>query len=181
MPSKVKLSKFMSLVLRHKPDSIGLSLDEGGWADINELIDKAGKVRVNLTPALILDIVTTSDKQRFCISPDGGRIRANQGHSIPAELGLLESEPPDILYHGTARRNLTSVLSDGIKSGVRNYVHLSADTDTAFKVGVRHGHPIVLIILAGNMFRYGIRFFRSENGVWLTEYVAPEYLRQIPR
>lgn len=102
MPSNIKLSKFLSLVLRHQPDSIGLILDEGGWADINELIDKAGKVRVNLTYALILNIVTSSDKQRFCISPDGGKIRANQGHTFTVELGLHNAPPPEssLSWHG---------------------------------------------------------------------------------
>jgi putative RNA 2'-phosphotransferase len=176
MPSKVKLSKFMSLVLRHKPDSIGLSLDDGGWADINELIDKASKVRVNLTPSLILDIVATSDKQRFCISPDGDRIRANQGHTVTVELGLHEAEPPNVLFHGTAWRNLSAIRREGIKRGNRNYVHLSKDKETALKVAARHGRPVVLKVLTAKMFRDGIHFFISKNGVWLTDYVSPEYI-----
>ena len=176
MPSKIKLSKFLSLVLRHHPDAIGLSLDEGGWTDINELIEKARKAGANLTPALICVIVAESDKQRFSISPNGKRIRANQGHSIPVELGLLEAEPPEVLYHGTARQNITSIRRDGIRRGKRNYVHLSTDKDTATRVGTRHGQPVVLMVTAGNMFRGGIRFFCSDNGVWLTEYVSPKYL-----
>ena len=177
MPSKIKLSKFLSLVLRHQPDTIGLMLDDGGWANIDEIIEKARKAGVNLTPALTRDIVAESDKQRFSISPNGKRIKANQGHSIPVELGLLEVEPPEILYHGTARQNITSIRRDGIRRGKRNYVHLSPDKDTATRVGTRHGQPVVLMVTAGNMFRDGIRFFCSENGVWLTKYVAPEYLR----
>lgn len=176
MPSLTKLSKFLSLVLRHRPDTIGLTLDEGGWADIAELIERARKAGVNLTPATIQQIVATSDKQRFSISPDGSCIRANQGHSVPVELGLQETEPPDILYHGTARRNISSIRRDGIRRGKRNHVHLSSDKDTAIKVGVRDGQSIVLTVLAAKMFQDGIRFFISENGVWLTEYVAAEYL-----
>ncbi|MEI6208857.1 MAG: RNA 2'-phosphotransferase [Desulfuromonadales bacterium] len=173
---KTKLSKFLSLVLRHQPDAIGLNLDSAGWADITELIEKARKAGVNLTPAAIQNVVATSDKQRFRISPDGTRIRANHGHSLPVELGLPEAEPPDVLYHGTAKRNLASIRREGIRRGKRNHVHLSADKDSAVKVGVRHGQPVVLIVLAAKMHRDGIRFFYSENGVWLTEYVAPEYL-----
>jgi putative RNA 2'-phosphotransferase len=176
MPAKVKLSKFLSLVLRHQPDVIGLCLDEGGWANIVELIEKARKVRVNLTPATIQHVVATSDKQRFSVSEDGLRIRANQGHSIPVELGLQELEPPDILYHGTARHNISSIRKEGIIRGKRNHVHLSADKDTAASVGDRHGQPAVLIVLAAKMHQDGFRFFRSENGVWLTEHVPPLYL-----
>ena len=173
---KVKISKFLSLVLRHQPEVIGLCLDKNGWAAISELIGKAHIAGFNLTPTLIQQIVATSDKQRFNVSQDGNCIRANQGHSIPVEPGLLEAQPPDILYHGTARRNLNSIRREGIKRGKRNHVHLSLDVETAFKVGVRHGHPVVLKVQAGIMFTDGIHFLRSENGVWLTEYVAPEYL-----
>jgi len=176
MPSLTKLSKFMSHLLRHHPDAIGLSLDDGGWALISELVEKARKSGVTLTPSLIGEIVGTSNKQRFSISSDGLKIRANQGHSIPVELGLQESEPPEILYHGTSRHSLSTIRREGIKRGTRNHVHLSPDMNTAFKVGSRHGHAIVLKVLAVKMYQAGSRFYRSENGVWLTEYVAPEYL-----
>lgn len=176
MPSLTKLSKFLSLVLRHRPDTIGLNLDESGWAEVSELTEKARKVGVNLTPAIIRQIVATSDKQRFTLSPDCSRIRANQGHSVPVELGLQELEPPEFLYHGTARRNLISIRREGIRRGRRNHVHLSTDKDRAEKVGVRHGQPIVLIVLAAKMHQDGFQFFLSENGVWLTEHVATEYL-----
>ena len=176
MPSLTKISKFLSLVLRHNPDAIGLTLDDAGWAGITELIEKAHKTGLKLTPALIQQIVATSDKQRFAISSDGSCIRANQGHSILVDLGLLWEEPPDILYHGTARRNLAAIRQEGITQRNRNYAHLSADMDTALKVGVRHGNPLILMVQAGKMFSNGIRFFRSENGVWLTEHVPPEYI-----
>ena len=176
MPSLSKISKFLSLLLRHNPDAIGLTLDDAGWAGITELIEKASKIGVKLTPAIIQQIVATNDKKRFAISSDGCSIRANQGHSLPVELGLQETEPPYILYHGTARRNLAAISQEGINRRNRNYVHLSADADTALKVGVRHGQPVVLMVQAGKMFNNGIRFFRSENGVWLTEQVPPEYI-----
>jgi putative RNA 2'-phosphotransferase len=180
MPSQVKISKFLSLVLRHRPDAIGLDLDDGGWSDIVELIEKARKTGVNLTPAVIRQVVSASDKQRFRISSDCTRIRANRGHSIPVELSLQVEEPSEILYHGTARRNLVAIHREGIKRSNRNYVHLSMDTETALKVGARHGQPVVLFVQAARMSSDGIRFFRSENDVWLTEYVAPEYLRLMP-
>jgi putative RNA 2'-phosphotransferase len=176
MPTRVKFSKFLSLVLRHRPDIIGLCLDEAGWTKITDLVEKARKVGVNLTSTLILQVATASDKQRFSISPDGKRIRANQGHSVAVELGLLEKEPPDTLYHGTARHNLAAIRSQGINHGKRNHVHLSSDISSAISVGSRHGQPVVLIVLAAEMNRAGFRFYRSENGVWLTEYVPPEYL-----
>lgn len=176
MPPLTKISKFLSFVLRHNPDAIGLTLDDAGWAGITELIEKARKTGLRLTPALIQQIVATSDKKRFAISSDGSCIRANQGHSLPVELGLQETEPPYILYHGTARRNLAAISQEGIKRRNRNYVHLSTDMDTALKVGVRHGQPVVLMVQAGKMFKNGIRFFCSENGVWLTDQVRPEYI-----
>lgn len=176
MPSLTKISKFISLVLRHRPEVIGLNLDENGWANIAELIQKTRKVGINITPPLLQQIVETSDKQRFSISPDDSHIRANQGHSLAVNLGLPAAEPPEILYHGTARRNLAAIRLEGIKRGKRNHVHLSMDMETALKVAVRHGQPAVLTVQTAKMFRDGIRFFRSENGVWLTEYVAPEYL-----
>jgi len=178
MSHQVKLSKFLSLVLRHHPHAIGLSLDEGGWADIGELMEKAGKAGVSLTLPLIQRIVATSDKQRFCLSPDGNSIRANQGHSVAVELGLEAMEPPEHLYHATNKRNLASIRREGIKRGKRNHVHLSADKDTAVGVGSRHAQKVVLVVQAAKMNREGIRFFQSENGVWLSEYVAPEYLSE---
>ena len=174
--SSKKLSKFLSHVLRHRPDAIGLCLDEAGWAEITELVEKARTIGFNLTSTLIQRIVVSSDKQRFSISSDGRRIRANQGHSIAIELGLPEMEPPNILYHGTARRKLAAIRSQGISRGKRNHVHLSADIYSAVRVGSRHGQPAVLTVLAAKMYQTGSRFYRSENGIWLTEHVPPEYL-----
>jgi len=177
MPSLTKLSKFLTHLLRHNPHAIGLSLDNSGWALISELVEKTRKSGVTLTPSLIREIVGTSNKQRFSISSDGLRIRANQGHSIPVELGLQESEPPEILYHGTSRHSLNTIRREGIKRGTRNHVHLSPDMYSATCVGARHGQPVVINVLAGEMFRQGLRFICSENGVWLIDYVPPEYLK----
>lgn len=167
----------MSLVLRHRPDAIGLRLDEGGWADIAGFVEKARTVGGNLTSAQIHRIVATSDKQRFSISPDGRYIRANQGHTIAVELGLKDAEPPSVLYHGTARRNLAAIRSQGIRRDRRNHVHLSIDMGSAINVGARHGQPVVLRVASAEMNRAGFRFYRSENNVWLTEDVPPEYVR----
>lgn len=176
MPSDTKTSKFLSLILRHKPELIGLQLDASGWADIGELILKARKAGVNLTPGKIASVVATSDKRRFILSDDGSRIRANQGHSISVDLGLLPSQPPEFLFHGTAQRSLSGIKQNGIVSMNREFVHLSKDRKTALTVGKRHGSPVVLTVQAGKMHRDGFTFYLSENGVWLTEYVPTTYL-----
>ena len=172
----VRKSKFLSLVLRHNPGKIGLTLDENGWARIDELIQCAGRNRVSLSVESIREIVESNDKKRFAISEDGSRIRANQGHSVQIDLALKPQEPPDFLYHGTATRFLDSILSTGLNSGNRQHVHLSADFETAVKVGSRHGKPVVLRVSSGDMHRAGIQFFLSENGVWLSNVVLNQYL-----
>lgn len=171
----VRTSKFLSLVLRHEPEKIGLALDPQGWVAIDELLAKAAG-HLPLTAELLHEAVRTSDKQRFAISEDGTHIRANQGHSVPVELGLAAQVPPEQLYHGTATRFLDSIRRQGLLRGERHHVHLSADTDTAVKVGVRHGQPVVLVVQAGDMHRAGHAFFRSDNGVWLVEHVPPSFL-----
>lgn len=176
MPLNTKISKFLSLVLRHKPDAIGLNLTEDGWANITELVEKAAKSGLNLPIALIHHVVATNDKQRFSISPDGLWIRANQGHSVPVDLGLKPQVPPERLYHGTARRNLASIKAEGIKRSARQFVHLSIDAQKAVQVGKRHGNPIVLEVQAGEMQKDGFKFYCSENGIWLTEWVPTSYL-----
>ncbi|MGO1073040.1 RNA 2'-phosphotransferase [Lysobacter sp. CA199] len=174
--SLTKTSKFLSLVLRHAPETIGLSLDANGWADIEELIDLANANGKPVTRALIDEVVRDNDKQRFAISEDGLRIRANQGHSIEVDLALTALEPPATLYHGTATRFAKSIRNLGLVKQSRQHVHLSSDQATAIKVGGRHGKPLVLRIRAGEMHAGGIAFFRSENGVWLTDTVAPEFI-----
>jgi putative RNA 2'-phosphotransferase len=172
----VKISRFISMVLRHKPQTIGLTLDASGWASVDELISGAQRARVPLTLDLLRQLVAEDDKQRYTFSEDGLRIRASQGHSIKVDLELEPIAPPDRLYHGTARRFLDSIQQQGLIAKGRQYVHLSADEATAIKVGRRHGEPIVLVVKADRMQHDGFRFYRSANGVWLSDRVPVEYL-----
>ncbi len=176
---RVKISKFLSLVLRHQPSKIGLTLDAQGWADVDELLLKAKQHGVTLTRPLLNEVVQHNDKQRFAFSADGTRIRANQGHSIKIDLGLEPVAPPEYLYHGTATRFLASIRHKGLLRGKRDYVHLSPDEGTARKVGARHGEAIVLMVKAREMQTAGFTFYHSANGVWLTDHVPVAYL-QIP-
>lgn len=169
-------SKFLSLVLRHKPDTIGLELDSEGWADLGRLIDLAKAHGTPLDLQLVREIVSTSDKQRFRLSADGSKIRANQGHSVQVDLKLTPCLPPDVLFHGTASRFIAAIRERGLVPGARQHVHLSASRATAVEVGKRHGSPVVLVVHALAMHRHGHAFFRSENGVWLTAAVPNEYL-----
>ncbi len=172
----VSTSKFLSLILRHKPEKIGLTLDEAGWANVPELIERCNKHGHKLTLALLEEIVSTNEKQRFAFNADKSRIRANQGHSIDVDLQLTPKVPPAMLYHGTATRFLDSIRQQGLIAGNRQHVHLSADHETALKVGQRHGKPIVLEVQSGAMHAAGIAFYQSENGVWLTGHVPASYL-----
>lgn len=169
-----KISKLLSLTLRHKPEVLGLTLDAGGWAEVDQIIAGAD---MPLTREMIATVVRDSDKQRFALSGDGTRIRANQGHSIAGDLGLTPAPPPDILFHGTADRTLAPILEQGLIKQSRQHVHLSPDAETARKVGMRHGKPVILTITAGQMQCDGHVFFRSANGVWLTDLVPPRYIR----
>ena len=175
MGNLVSTSKFLSLVLRHQPEIIGLSLDDSGWADIDTLI-RLSQPHKPLTRALIEQVVEKNSKQRFAISDDGRRIRANQGHSIEVELGLQPLAPPTLLYHGTATRFVDAIRREGLVKRSRQHVHLSADAETATAVGARHGKPAVLIVRAGDMAAAGHAFFRSENGVWLTDAVPVRFI-----
>jgi putative RNA 2'-phosphotransferase len=172
----VKVSKFLSLVLRHKPEQIGLVLNREGWANIDELIEQAGAHGMPLTHALIAKVVATSDKRRFALDPAGQRIRANQGHSIDVDLGLEPREPPEVLFHGTSAKSLAAIRTEGLEPGERQHVHLSPDETTAIKVGRRHGRPVVLRIDAARMAAAGHLFFLSTNGVWLTDSVPTEFI-----
>ncbi len=163
-------------MLRHRPDKIGLTLDAQGWADVDELLHKANQHGVALTRDRLQQVVAQNDKQRFAFNADGTRIRASQGHSIQIDLGLEPIAPPQLLYHGTATRFLTSIRQQGLLRGQRDHVHLSPDEATARKVGARHGEPIVLVVNAEKMHVAGFTFYRSANGVWLTDHVPVEYL-----
>ena len=172
----VRFSKFLSLVLRHDPGQIGLTLDSGGWVDVMTLLAVANQAGFKITPAQLAEVVAQNDKQRFRFSEDGTRIRANQGHSVTVELGLTPQAPPTVLYHGTATRFLAAIQQEGLKPGSRQQVHLSADEATASKVGARHGKPVVLIVNSAQMAADGYAFYRADNGVWLTDKVPPVYL-----
>ena len=172
----VKLSKFLSLVLRHQPEAIGLALDGHGWAGIDDLIAKANAAGTRFGREDLLRVVAESDKKRFSLSADIDRIRAAQGHSVSVELGLVAQEPPPVLYHGTATRFVEAILSEGLKPQARQQVHLSSDEATAQRVGQRHGKPHIFKVNAGGMHAKGFRFFRADNGVWLTDHVPPEFL-----
>lgn len=172
----VRVSKFLSLVLRHKPEVIGLTLDGNGWANVDELIRLANDHGTRLTRPLLERVVAENDKKRFSLSEDGQQIRASQGHSIDVDLALPPAVPPDLLYHGTAVRFVDSIRATGLHSGSRQHVHLSLDVTTATKVGQRHGKPIVLTVRAGEMAAAGHTFFLSANGVWLTDHVPLQFI-----
>lgn len=174
-------SKFLSYVLRHEPQSIGLALDREGWADIATLIAGAKQSGRELDETLIRAVVESNDKKRFAISEDGLRIRAVQGHSTESvAITYAEKLPPEFLYHGTATRFLQSILKEGLKPGERQHVHLSEDVQTATAVGQRYGKPIVLKVEALRMYQQGFKFFQAENGVWLTEKVPAVFFNRLP-
>ncbi|MCD7843298.1 MAG: RNA 2'-phosphotransferase [Clostridiales bacterium] len=171
-------SKYLSRILRHHPEDIGITLDEHGWAEVDELI--AGVSRTHpLTMETLEQIVREDEKQRYSFNEDKTLIRANQGHSIPVDVELEEVEPLEILYHGTGQKFTASIDAQGLLRMSRLYVHLSADCDTAKTVGQRHGRPVVYRVLSGKMNADGFRFYRSVNGVWLTKAVPPRYLEKI--
>ena len=171
-----KASKFISLILRHKPQEIGLQLDEYGYINTNDLIDGMNVKGYNVTILDIERIVAEDDKQRYSFNSDKSKIKANQGHSIEVNLELQPVKPPDILYHGTAKRVLDNILSQGITKQARQYVHLSADIETASKVGKRHGELVIFNVDSKRMNEDGYKFYLSDNGVWLVDFVPYEYL-----
>ena len=170
-----KLSVFISLVLRHKPEAAGITLDEHGWANVEELLRGINETGRKINMEILENIVATDNKQRYSFNEDKTLIRANQGHSIPVDVGLKEQNPPEILYHGTATRFLNSILNDGLRPMSRLYVHLSKDIETAWKVGKRHGDPVILKINSRDKYKDRYKFYLSENGVWLTEKVDVKY------
>lgn len=173
MQDIVKISKFLSFVLRHSPESIGIVLDEHGWADISEIIQKSS---LNLNFEIIEKTVQENNKKRFSLSPDRKKIRASQGHTIQTDVELKKEIPPEFLYHGTAEKHLGAILKEGLKPMKRLHVHLSKDMETAVSVGRRHGKPSVLKIHSGRMHEDGFVFYLSENSVWLTDSVPVQYI-----
>ena len=177
---KQRKSKFLSRILRHHPEVIGITLDEHGWADVQELIDGINRSsRHNMDMELLEEIVRTDEKQRYSFNEDHTLIRANQGHSIPVDVELEEAVPPDILWHGTGEKYVSSIDVQGLIPKSRLYVHLSSDMETARKVGSRHGKPVIYEVDCRRMTEDGYRFFLSANHVWLTKEVPARYLQKI--
>ena len=170
-------SKFISLLLRHKPEIVNLKVDEHGWADVNELIDKMNAYDAfGLTLERLEEIVANNDKTRFSFNEDKTKIRANHGHSIQVDVELKESVPPDVLYHGTAEKYVDSIMRIGLIGKERLYVHLSKDTQVAKSVGGRHGKPVIYKVDAKGMYEDGYKFYLSQSGIWLTKEVPVRYL-----
>ena len=173
----MRVSKFLSKHLRHSPEAIGLILQAGGWVEIADLLEACGRNGMPITRDELDFVVENNDKKRLGIDETGLRIRAQQGHSVHVDLELAPSAPPEILFHGTGAGSVTPILQQGLRKMNRHHVHLSAETETARRVGGRHGRPVVLVVLAGEMQRKGHVFYQSGNGVWLTEVVPPQFLR----
>ncbi|MCT7948397.1 RNA 2'-phosphotransferase [Ancylothrix sp. C2] len=175
----VKISKYLSYHLRHAPEKLGLKLDEGGWVPVLDLLESAKKDQFPISLEELKQVVDKDDKKRYSFDFTDKLIRANQGHSIKVDLQLKEALPPDILYHGTGQKTVESILHKGLSKMSRHHVHLSADMETAKKVGKRHGKPVILAVDAQTMYKAGYPFYCSDNGVWLVESVPPEYLQLI--
>jgi putative RNA 2'-phosphotransferase len=175
----IRKSKFLSLVLRHEPEKIGVQLDENGWIGVEELLTAMAAHGKSMSRGELDQLVRANDKQRFAFSEDGTRIRANQGHSVEVDLALEAQTPPETLYHGTVEKFLKPIFRDGLKKGERHHVHLSPNLETAVKVGQRRGKPIILEVAASRMHSDGHAFFVSGNGVWLVDRVPPQYLTRL--
>lgn len=173
-------SKFIALILRHKPEAIGITLDEHGWANVDELVAGIAKQQP-FDRDMLEEIVRPDSKMRYSFNEDHTLIRANQGHSIPVDVELEEKTPPDILWHGTGEKYASSIDAQGLIPKSRLYVHLTADYDTAVKVGSRHGKPVVYTVAAGDMQKDGYHFYQSVNGVWLTKSVPAKFLKKIEK
>ena len=174
-----QMSKFLSLVLRHRPEVIGISLDKAGWTPVPALLEALTRAGKPLTRVELETIVATNDKQRFAFSRDGRYIRANQGHSASVDLGLIPCRPPTVLYHGTVDRFMEAIQSEGLRPGQRQHVHLHEEVAAAKKVAARRGQPVVLTIAARAMWADNFRFYVSANNVWLTDNVPPDYFETL--
>jgi putative RNA 2'-phosphotransferase len=176
----IRTSKFLSLILRHEPERVGLKLGDGGWVGVDELLKAINGHGTTFTLEQLKHVVETSEKKRFAISEDGLRIRASQGHSVEIDLQYPPQTPPELLYHGTATRFLDSIRQEGLRKMERHDVHLSAETKVTVQVGSRHGKPSLLIIRAGEMHKAGFVFRCSANGVWLVDHVPPQFIEFPP-
>ena len=175
----VKISKYLSYHLRHRPDKLGLHLAPGGWVSVDELLAACKKYKFPLKRTELNEVVERNNKKRFSFDATGTRIRANQGHSVQVDLQLEPVVPPDVLYHGTGRSAAESIRRQGLCKMSRHHVHLSTDIATARNVGKRWGHPVIFAVDAAAMHKAGYTFYCSENGVWLVEQIPPEYLLQL--
>lgn len=179
MKEKLKrISKTLSYVLRHQPDSIGITLEPAGWVEVDVLLAALRRSGTSVERAVLDQVVAENDKQRFEFDDSGRRIRARQGHSTEVDLGYEPATPPAVLFHGTAIHNLTSIRERGLVKGNRHHVHLSTNRETMVAVGRRHGKPIVLAVDSAAMHAAGHSFFLTANQVWLTEHVPPQFLRE---
>lgn len=176
---KTEISKFIALILRHKPEAINIKLDEHGWANVIELIEGIKKQYPTFDIEMLEQIVAEDNKQRYSFNNDKTRIRANQGHSIPVDVELEEAVPPKVLYHGTGRKYVESIDNQGLVPKSRLYVHLSKDEETAEVVGKRHGDPVIYVVDTEKMHKDGYVFYCSVNEVWLTKEVPAEYLKKM--
>jgi putative RNA 2'-phosphotransferase len=172
------ISKFLSLILRHKPETIGIVVDQNGWTNVKSLLEKSNEYGIQFDLEILKHIVDTNLKKRFAFNSDFSKIRASQGHSLEIELGYTNHKPPQILFHGTSEKSVESIFENGIEKQKRQHVHLSCDIDTAIKVGQRHGKPFVFRILAEEMYNDKFEFYISDNNVWLTSNVPKKYLKR---
>ena len=179
MKDKIKISKYLAKHLRHSPEDLGLTLETGGWVNIDDLLEAADSKGFSISREELEDVVFSNDKQRFSISDDGTKIRANQGHSTAVDMDFKSAIPPDVLYHGTVAKFLPAIKSEGLKKMNRHHVHLSRDVETATKVGSRRGKPVILEIRSGSMAAAGYKFYISANGVWLTDDVPTIYINEM--
>lgn len=173
----IKISKYLSKHLRHQPERLGLTLEKGGWVRVEDLLKACARNDFPVSLEMLKEVVRKNDKQRFSFDEPGEKIRANQGHSIEIDLQLKPQTPPAKLFHGTAERNISMIENSGLLKMGRHHVHLSADTETARKVGMRYGKPVIFEIDTAQMLAEGFEFYVSENGVWLVESVPPKFLR----
>jgi putative RNA 2'-phosphotransferase len=176
---QVKVSKFLSKHLRHTPEALGLVLAEGGWVEVEDLLEACEGKQFPISHAELLEVVASSDKQRFALDETQTRIRANQGHSVEVDLQLVVQVPPSVLYHGTGEQSVATILGSGLQKMARHHVHLSAEVETARKVGMRHGRPVIFAVDTVAMLAAGFSFYCAENGVWLVDRVPAEYLERV--